>query len=810
MKKIIIIGLIIIILTGSGIVYLNNVLLPQTIKSLIIKSIEEQIDSRVTLGSLRVNIFKGLVLKDLNVYKGETALLKAKEVSCIFIPWSLVEKKIAIPVINLNSAQVFMERRKDGTLNLEDLFAPKPPAAGAPFSGQAREGKTSSAKRGFTLIVYRINVSNAKIIFQDSTFGKPFTKNLENLNLAVYLALPASVKFKLSAVIPGTQAGKIYVNGGFKIPGRELDAKLSILNFSPDEFSAYYAASGLKITDDSFRLSADVKMKNNVFYIDAEAQGEKFNISRDKLSARISLDLRAVLEYSLGDKTFKYSGSSKIYDTDISGVEAVDEIANLSCGITFNQAGAKTENLSAQILNLAFKAKAALTNYNDPEIFVSGSTSFSLDALQAILKKRFKFNFGGSINGEGTLSLSARGRLSQAGNLEVKGILDIDKAELKLDSAAQAIQGIKGRIELLKDSLHHYPLFGVSLSSGEISLDSILSFNNHLIKLSKCSGRYYLSEFSASGDIDIRDPSRPEVDLAGTLLVDLKGLDRPFPAIMDQLAKIKPEGKLKAQFNLAGNINAPATCDIEAEFSSEAISLYGLKATDLSFNYFQKEGLAELSPIHINLYGGSLDASFKANLNSKNYPYALDAKMQGVKIEELKLDTQAKAKDIAGIIQGEAKLSGLLAALADSQGAGMIDISKGKLWELDLFKGLGKFIFSKDLANIIFSEGKCDFVIKEKAVLTDNLALNSNMVNLSGPVRIGFDGSINARLNVDIISNLVPLTGTFKDVTTAIAGATGKFAQIRISGTLKEPKYKFDAAVVDIIQGLANTFLKRI
>ena len=87
--------------------------------------------------------------------------------------------------------------------------------------------------------------------------------------------------------------------------------------------------------------------------------------------------------------------------------------------------------------------------------------------------------------------------------------------------------------------------------------------------------------------------------------------------------------------------------------------------------------------------------------------------------------------------------------------------------------------------------------------------LKSNMANLSGKVKIGFDSSLDASLNVDIIDELVPLTGTFKDVTTAVIGSSGKFATISITGTLKEPKYKFKPVVENIIKGLTDT-LKQV
>jgi len=55
----------------------------------------------------------------------------------------------------------------------------------------------------------------------------------------------------------------------------------------------------------------------------------------------------------------------------------------------------------------------------------------------------------------------------------------------------------------------------------------------------------------------------------------------------------------------------------------------------------------------------------------------------------------------------------------------------------------------------------------------------------------------------------VPLTGTFKDITTALLGRAEKFVGIRVTGKLNDAKYKFQPAVVDIIKGIADTFLKK-
>ena len=137
-------------------------------------------------------------------------------------------------------------------------------------------------------------------------------------------------------------------------------------------------------------------------------------------------------------------------------------------------------------------------------------------------------------------------------------------------------------------------------------------------------------------------------------------------------------------------------------------------------------------------------------------------------------------------------------------------VSEGKLWELNLFKGLGELLFAKDFARVLFSEGYCGFSIQDRFIASDNLRLKSNLANLEGYFKIGFDGSLGGSLNVQVLEEGAPETGTMKDVATAIIGQAGRFGVIKVSGTLKEPKYKFKAAVNDIIKSLKNAILGNI
>lgn len=73
-KKIIIILAILILIISLGIIYLNNVILPTKIKSLIVKGLEDATNKEVTLQSLQFSIFKGLVLRNLVIYDSEKTI----------------------------------------------------------------------------------------------------------------------------------------------------------------------------------------------------------------------------------------------------------------------------------------------------------------------------------------------------------------------------------------------------------------------------------------------------------------------------------------------------------------------------------------------------------------------------------------------------------------------------------------------------------------------------------------------------------------------------------------------------------------
>lgn len=812
MKKKLLLALIVLILIISiGTVYLNKVILPTKIKALIILSLQEATGKKVTLESLQFNIFKGLVLKNLVIYDEQKTLARVKESSCSVFFLPIFRKQIIIPSLRINSARILLVRRSDNTFNIQDLFLKKAPASG---------------KRGFNLNIYRLSVRDSRISFRDETFSTPFTKDIEDLNLNVYFSLPVSAKFNLKAKITGSPATNISSSGEFKILGQQWTGKIAVGDFSPKEFAGYYQNSGLKCASGTIDCSMNFKVKDDILYLGAVAQSKDLNITKDKIGALLNSETKANIQYGLKDKTLAFSGKSNITNTQLFGIEVVQEVRNIDGELSFDTSGLSADNLKASVWGTPINAKIRLKDFSKPAFNINLVSSFNLANLQKDIKEKLKASFLSSLNGEARLAVDIQIQASAKENPQINGYFDIYNAFLKIEKINSPLENINGRFHFTQNQLSwsdltfkysgaSYKTGGIltnfqapggqlALSSPDLILETTFNVNNQLISFAKLTGKYFNSDFVLAGNINTGAAPNLPSEIKGDININLEDLTKMIPKSKAQIEKIKPSGVFGGQFDLKGNINDFKNCSLEAKLNSSGVSFYGLKADEVFLSYSQKEGRAEIPFFNISLYGGAIVGDAIINLKSANPDYALAANINGIKIEKLKMDTPFKKEDLAGTLQAQAKVSGLTNDISALSGSGKIYISEGKLWQLNLFQGLGSLLFAQDFANIIFHEGSCSFSIKDKYASTDDLVLKSNITSLAGSVRIGFDSSIDASLKVEVLDQNVPLSGTFKDITTAIVGRSGIFGVINITGTLKQPKYKFKPAVENFIKGITN------
>ncbi|MFH0791052.1 MAG: hypothetical protein V2A64_05410 [Candidatus Omnitrophota bacterium] len=506
------------------------------------------------------------------------------------------------------------------------------------------------------------------------------------------------------------------------------------------------------------------------------------------------------------------------------------KIQHIQGEVKFDNSGLSADKLNADIFGLPLQAKLRLTDFTQPLLDINLTAKPSLQVIVRLLKDKFKVVLPVDIEGQSYLSVDLQSQLVSTQPPAINGYLDVLGAAVKIKNLDTPIESVNGRLGFSQSQISwqelnfkysgidyktkgvladfNAPCVELELSSKDVSLRSKFSVNDKVINFSEINGKYLNSDFLFSGSIDAANPPQVKTNIAGQLNIDLGSLKDYLKKFKNQLDIIKPLGRVQVKFNLDGNVQDIKSCVLTAKINSKDLSLYGLKSEEFYMEYNQADNLIDIPLVRLSLYDGIVNLSAKMNLAANDPPFWINADIKDVKLEKLKLDTPAKKEDISGIIQAQIKLNGYLSGVSKLNGAGEILISEGKLWQLNLFKGLGHLLFTQDFTNIVFSQGYCGFSVSDRLISSDNLKLKSNLANISGSLKIGFDSSIEAMLNVEVLDE-APLTGTFKDVTTAILGQAGKFGVIKISGTLHEPKYRFKPAVVDIIKGLTDTFLKR-
>jgi hypothetical protein len=221
--------------------------------------------------------------------------------------------------------------------------------------------------------------------------------------------------------------------------------------------------------------------------------------------------------------------------------------------------------------------------------------------------------------------------------------------------------------------------------------------------------------------------------------------------------------------------------------------------------YAQKNSISDILSLHSLLYGGSMDATGRIDWVVKDAPYHFNADIEGVKIEKLKADTDFKDKDVTGSVKLHVKLNGFVNNAEKLSGDGRLAVTEGKLWQLNLFRGLGTMLFTSDFSEIIFKEGQCDFKIGGKSIYTNELVFKSDLVKILGPIKIGFDNSVTATFKAEFSEDALE-AGTRKDITTAV----GKYTYIDVYGTLKDPQYKIRPDVGNIVQSIAENIADRL
>lgn len=320
-KKVLIILCAVLFFLAALTSYINRIIFPRLIKKIAIQRIENALNRKVEIESIRFNWIKGFIIDKIKIHEKttpDTIFAQADQVSfgLILFP-GFKHYRITIPYINVSSPSVHLIRTGDNTWNFSDMLPPFSPAATS-AAGGAKTGKPPA----FEIAWGGIAVSDGQLLVNDVSPGRKWSEFFNNINLKLSFSYKG-IHYAFTADIPrqkGSLGAAVYYqpitqNTRAQIHLKNIDTAsyLSLVNIPDVRLnSGIIQEINLNInrTQDKTSAQGDVIMKN--FSIAGKEQSFKGDIEIRHLDA----------EYHVGDMTARGQMALSNMHTRVPGLSA--------------------------------------------------------------------------------------------------------------------------------------------------------------------------------------------------------------------------------------------------------------------------------------------------------------------------------------------------------------------------------------------------------------------------------------------------------------------------------------------------------
>ncbi|MEW5758256.1 MAG: AsmA family protein [Candidatus Omnitrophota bacterium] len=823
-RKILLIILGFALLCAGLTLYINRIFIPVKARSKLIQFLEDKTKRKVQIDSINYNLLKGFVLKNITLSEENLAqqFIKIDEIS--FNPQILpiIFKKIIIPSVNIISADINLAYLAENEWN---------------FSSLIPKNQQIKTKQPFSLIIFKINIENSKIHFTDKTKNPEFKKDIEDFNLKLYFLLDSS-KLYINFLIKENEFDTlISLKTKYNFKNKEANSLLSAHNFSIAGYKPY-----LKIHSFDFERYFINNTRANFSYsfVDKKLQGNlTADINNIPLEIRGSLtnfkelilDLNLVSEFELKDlkeilpqevknkiklisgQVFinlqaksplntlieNLNGQVNISNADIEllnqdKTEALRKLSSINGKFSISNDQITTDNLNAIIADIPINLKGSITKLKKPDLNIQILSMFDLKNIQKILPqdiipKLEKFE------GQANIKLNIKGPVENLFS-DISGNINLSNGSIKLTTVKFPLENIRADIEFKKNVIN------ANFDSSLLKIIAELNTQERIINILRLKLQLAESKFNfENGVLNIVESKNPNINLTGDIQLKLEDLKNFFPKISDKI-----KGNLNGSILINGDIKNFTNLSIKSELYADIIKIYDLNIKNNHIHYEQTNGQIKNLEINSSCYAGEIYLLLQGKFIKNSIDYIGDLEIKNIELGEIGKDVKWKNKKISGLVNAKVIASGMSNELSTLQGKGIILITNGYLGEINLFKGLFGVLSVANFESIIFKNGGCNFYIKDKSLYTDNLQLISEQMDLLSEGRLGFNGELDfiVGTNLRALPSISTSPSPFEQIISAIASTAAGALSAKVTGTIKEPKYKLTPMPGGIIKGFKN------
>ncbi|MDY0213657.1 MAG: AsmA family protein [Desulfuromonadaceae bacterium] len=748
MKKIgVIIGVILIVGVITGAVLVKVLITPERVKSTVIPLAEQQLGRSVTLDSIDISLFSGIVLEGFSIKERDSQedFIRAERALLRYRFWPLLRLQIEVDEITLQQPQITVVRHSDGTFNFSDLLtaadrAPEPAPTVEPSAAQ-----TGAAAAAINLSIANLTLKDGQLLFIDNAVDAPRSHTYEINQLQINardLSLRAPFPIKLSCNINGAP---LALSGQVDLMQSSMDADLSVNKLDIAAFSPYFASS---IPGKLRSLALSTELQINAAPTNIASSGnltlENISITLDALPDAPIADARFKLDYAAEFKPDAAHLHLSKADMDYNGIKA---------------------QLSGTIRELD----------KDPIMELELVTqNLSMATALAALPPALSASAAESKPG-GALSLHAylKGPLSE-------GAAILRRAELKLHDLQADAAGMRPRLNgqfiLEKERLHSEDLtlkVGDNVAQMDITARNL--FGTPIVMTHNMRAERF--------DLDAILASAATPAATSGKLSQPQQQKSPGATIPEEL----------------GPFAIPLTLDGSIAINQ---ALYqGLSITDFSMLYRLQDNVLDISTLSGAISGGTFSQSARVDLRQKGLSYSGKTSLKELQLDPLVTAlVPESAHTLFGALTLDLNFNGrgtLPETLKQNLNAtGNLKVTEARLSGTELTQKLAEFLNLSQLNDIRFDTCAAALDMRNGLAQVDGNFSGSNL-RVEPKGTIGLDESLNLSLNARLSPNLAQELDKKGHIAGFLTDAEGwALLPLKVKGTFSAPRISLDEAAL--------------
>ena len=563
-----------------------------------------------------------------------------------------------------------------------------------------------------------------------------------------------------------------------------------------------FKVSALQIVDRDFSLSVELDGKHLQAALDDENADLQFTGD-----PKIEL----TVQYFPADlQPWVCVGKIRLKGAALSGLPQTGPLSNINGVVEFTRNRAKTSNLSLEAHGTLLSLSGSLSNFSNPFIgVVVSANDFNLELLKTFWEKQLN-DLQISPEGEAAVEVNFTGPVSYPEEAQVEINAHLKDVQVQSPRWPEPVTELSGFLRYKdgtlqwKDLKLKYFKTAFILSGEGSQLDdrphiateiasdnfqSVLKMNvdQGSFNIDTFAGTYYQSKFNIDGQAFLKESAPAHLNLKAAFFLNL-----------DDLARITPELREKtAPWGLKGVISGKALFDGDTKDWTAGITDLNATGTNCSLggitfnrcNLIIQRTRSAQSKLNFfgTLYSGDISINSLLDISQTTLPGKFSVALNNIDLARMSQDPRWEKLKLAGTLSSQLQAEGPLLKSEQITGQGSLSILNGQLWTLSFLKGIGKLLFIPEMENVVFTQGKADFTIKDNRLSTENLLLKSKQMELRGKGWIDTDKNISWDIVPKLYETEILQSDSLKKIPTALISQTDGYINIKIRGTVDNP-----------------------